>query len=857
MKKTLKIGLVPRGLWTATAVYAVNDTVQDATGLYASRKSGNINNPLSDSEWWVKIVDLSNVKHAADDAQAAAESAEQINQEITNAEVLRVAEENARKTEEHARKTAESGRESAEQRRLSAEAGRETAEEIREQAEGDREVSEEARQQAEQSRAANYEILSQAIQSAEVLRESAEQSRERAESDRASAENSRETAEQSRELAEVRRQTTFEQNEVSRDQQVEEKVQKLTPFAEKMNEVTDIFRDFGKYNQLPDVTLTPVYTGKRFNSKGELVTDANWNVGSLGVVVVGNTYELYLGDASKMVEGTALFVSHTIEKRGSTDVDVYNPIFNAQDTTIPASNYVCLEAMDNYEEVLVSYRADVQGANTLKVRRYGSKASIATQLSNLRKSVDLKSFADGYYQSMRVGLADNLTPRGIAQDATLTSRVVPIDVAEGNAVVQSVKGNSVVWNQQVANGNFAQWDEGRSLPNEWNNNSWVLTSRASISRLDSDSGIKIVFNTDSPSSSASVGLNYLITNNITATHKYCVSIRYRCNRAFYIGGENGTNYRVYIPISANISQYNIITSNTLFVESQFKIYWTSFLANDWCEISYLQVIDLTQMFGAGNEPTTYEEFLQRKPQVADEYAYNEGEIINNMADGVKSTDLQGNTAERLWKTTREKYFPDGLAKAGNVYDELTSTKAIKRLYSYTFTGNENIYRNVANQFYIAGVIANFSQISNNGYINSSIYTYSQNAYNNINGFIAVRGSQIWISDNRNDANLIKQELTSKTIYYELATPEEVEYDELNLSYPVTPNGREEMIAEGNSAPLSMSVAYGIDAYNSIINNKNNIGNINNLATTSKADLVSAINELKARIDAIPVATSEE
>lgn len=84
MKKTLKIGLVPRGLWTATAVYAVNDTVQDATGLYASRKSGNINNPLSDSEWWVKIVDLSNVKHAADDAQAAAESAEQINKEITH-----------------------------------------------------------------------------------------------------------------------------------------------------------------------------------------------------------------------------------------------------------------------------------------------------------------------------------------------------------------------------------------------------------------------------------------------------------------------------------------------------------------------------------------------------------------------------------------------------------------------------------------------------------------------------------------------------------------------------------------------------------------------------------------------------
>ena len=49
------------------------------------------------------------------------------------------------------------------------------------------------------------------------------------------------------------------------------------------------------------------------------------------------------------------------------------------------------------------------------------------------------------------------------------------------------------------------------------------------------------------------------------------------------------------------------------------------------------VNDLTQMFGAGNEPTTYEEFLQRKPKVADEFAYNEGTIVNNKVEKVVTT----------------------------------------------------------------------------------------------------------------------------------------------------------------------------------------------------------------------------
>lgn len=41
-----------------------------------------------------------------------------------------------------------------------------------------------------------------------------------------------------------------------------------------------------------------------------------------------------------------------------------------------------------------------------------------------------------------------------------------------------------------------------------------------------------------------------------------------------------------------------------------------------------EIIDLTLMFGAGNEPTTVEEYYERKPIVADESAYNEGQLAS-------------------------------------------------------------------------------------------------------------------------------------------------------------------------------------------------------------------------------------
>lgn len=84
-----------------------------------------------------------------------------------------------------------------------------------------------------------------------------------------------------------------------------------------------------------------------------------------------------------------------------------------------------------------------------------------------------------------------------------------------------------------------------------------------------------------------------------------------------------------------------------------------------------QLFDLTQMFGAGNEPTTPAEFWQRVPETL--YGYN--------PSAYKSVNIPSS-----------KYFPDGMRSAGSAYDEINflSQKAIKRVGVRAYqTGDEN------------------------------------------------------------------------------------------------------------------------------------------------------------------------
>ena len=613
------------------------------------------------------------------------------------------------------------------------------------------------------------------------------------------------------------------------------------------NAVEALERDLGQYAELPSVAMTAETAGKYINADGEFVNDADFNIAAIGAVVVGNTYELYMGSADKMKLGVALFVARikTTTTSGTERIK-YVPLFSAMSTDIPTSGYVCFEAMEAYSDVLVCYRADVPEAATLLVRRYGTKASIATQINNLRENVDLKSFADGYYALMRVGSADNLTSKGDATEEVIMSRRAGGDnqIEDGSASIRRIKGYSVVMNQLC---------KDKIKP--------VIVSGVTIS-CENDLWS---FN------GSSIGYPYYALSNVVLNenHKYLLLEKVIKVKTVVGYREINTNNR---------SENKGIQPNTVFspLKTSNSIEVAMSLNEEYDELRKLKFFDLTQMFGSGNEPTTPDDFAKRLgydsindvPYIP----YNEGEIVSSFAEGIKTTDTEGKVSERKWSETLKKYFPDGLKSAGSGYDEITPTKAVKRVKALVLDETITI-----SQIAESGDNFKFSLQVNeiddpySGLASAPFY-YKYNGGYYFDawaiGFASVRTIvgcvPKSVASNTQELKAFLKKLKDEghplTVVYKKKDTdyEEITYDELNLTEQVAEGGTEEaIIDEGKtSTPLRADIVYPIDAYNTIKANKTNIGTLSSLNTASKTDLVSAINELAGKVGALEAKATE-
>lgn len=198
------------------------------------------------------------------------------------------------------------------------------------------------------------------------------------------------------------------------------------------------------------------------------------------------------------------------------------------------------------------------------------------------------------HPKMTVGYAKNLIMPDTPAEQEFNFRQSGGGVIEdGVAVIDKVKGNSVVWNQLLG-GEYGV-SETELIPND-------------VKIIE---GHKYLVNS-SKGDDAEAKL-YLYFRKDGVSDYYCVV---------------GYNMRIIFTAIANgdASKGANVEGGLWFYKAQtapapMRIFLT----------------DLTQMFGTGNEPATVEEFLSRKPKVADEYAYNEGTIINNKVEAVVTT----------------------------------------------------------------------------------------------------------------------------------------------------------------------------------------------------------------------------
>ena len=657
---------------------------------------------------------------------------------------------------------------------------------------------------------------------------------------------------------------------------------------EAKNGVAALKRDLGQYAELPSVAMTAETTGKYINADGEFVDDADFNIAAIGAVVVGNTYELYMGSAAKMKPGVALFVARikTTTTSGTERIE-YVPLFSAMSTDIPTSGYVCFEAMEAYSDVLVCYRADVPEAATLRVRRYGTKASIATQINNLRNKVDLKSFADGYYELMRVGSADNLASKGDATEEVIMSRKTGGDhqIEDGSASIKRIKGYSVVCNQKIDLKDGAKRISTGGVTFSVNKNKILITGKTSGPIYSSVSVIQEKAYKTVP------------------THRYIVLSDL----------PSSVGLKVYFNDDKQTQKWkDIITAGAISGETIFQI--PKDFDGDTHEVKfYFNLIDLTQMFGYGNEPATPDDFAKRLGYSSIDdvpyVPYNEGEIVSSFAEGIKTSSrnlMKGLSDMEMFDSyfgfslpTNQDYHlslkkrnPLTVTPKGSIgfiwgYDSQAEALwavngGVEQNLSLTFRPSYTNNAKIILGFYpqsIAQEFLNTYEIQLEFGTEATDYVQPQSwvrkwkntidkyfpdglksvgsVYDEITSMMAVKriGNRVYQSGDESNAAVLTD---GKNTLYVLDSPEETAYDELNLTEQVAEGGTEEaIITEGKtSTPLRADIVYPIDAYNTIKANKTNIGTLSSLNTASKTDLVSAINELAGKVGALEAKATE-
>lgn len=191
----------------------------------------------------------------------------------------------------------------------------------------------------------------------------------------------------------------------------------------------------------------------------------------------------------------------------------------------------------------------------------------------------------------------------------------------------------------------------------------------------------------------------------------------------------------------------------------------------------IQIFDLTVMFGAGNEPSTVEEFEKIFP--ADYYPYNTGEVVST---GVESVAV-GDTAHKIPEAIRNLPgygWSAGTAKNYVDYENKQYVQCVGNMDLGTLDWKFNTTSAVGSHFYGSVKHLNFKYL---GAFGTTIYNALCSKYRTVarssNVFVdktlTIDGvtvvSQIQVKDTAyTDATAFKQAMQGVILYYELEKP---------------------------------------------------------------------------------------
>lgn len=285
-------------------------------------------------------------------------------------------------------------------------------------------------------------------------------------------------------------------------------------------------------------------------------------------------------------------------------------------------------------------------------------------------------------------LADIKYPDELRTNQYFTYRESPTS-EDGIAKLNSIKGNSVVFNQLVNNGNFVD------------TSNWVVYSSSTGTLSVSDNIGTITIN-EKNSTGYQPRLYQNLAEKIIVGHKYLYFYDFKCDfdcvvQSGIISELNNTN--VQANTWTKIGGTSTYVSSSKYFAINLNYGQATYEVGDKWYVKNINVIDLTLL--NDSRITDYDTFKTYYP--LDYYDYNAGTLLSFNGTGLKSVS-EDESQENTLSLPISTYFPSGMKSAGSVYDELTKTQAIQRIGTRAYqSGDENddtVLTDLVNTYYV-------------------------------------------------------------------------------------------------------------------------------------------------------------
>lgn len=330
------------------------------------------------------------------------------------------------------------------------------------------------------------------------------------------------------------------------------------------------------------------------------IQDLSSSVGSISSSI--NTRIVSITGSLTTLSSSVDLISGSINTRINTISGSVTALSSSVNTTISSSINNLSSSLNSLSGSVSKSISELSGSMNTVIS--GTFVQMSESIADLAEDID-QNYAkqDGFYETLGAGVAANLVGHGtVPAEYTFRTSGGNEDLGTGNASINVMKGKTLKWQQMIAKDAVSSTTTYNVTFTNNSNGSWTISSTG-----------------------AAAGAYFFITDfiSIIEGHNY------------YIAGGSG-NVRFggyYSSRISSTSSKSIVTASSSGGDKLAFI-----ISSGWSGTITVwpQLIDLTEMFGASNEPSTVAEFEALYP--LDYYPYIATPVlINNTASGIKTT----------------------------------------------------------------------------------------------------------------------------------------------------------------------------------------------------------------------------